>query len=265
MKFRVLGSLFLSSTLLLGACGNGGDNSAKKEDTKSSSQVVKDLQSNAKDVKSYHTDNKIDVSAKGEQSQKVKVGMDVDEKETAKLQMDQADQKMTIYVQGKKMVAKANGQWIDLSSQVENMDIDSSLKQLNYEKYAKTLKPFEDAKAKKVDDGYELTYKIKNKEDFTKLANASGNKDQLKQFKSQVDKITGNAVLKVNKDNQIKSYKLNAKLTKDDKTANMKTDVTYNKINKVDEIKLPDEAKNAKKIEDMQKDSSSESSSQQAS
>ncbi|MCJ0934662.1 hypothetical protein MTW76_06635 [Mammaliicoccus sciuri] len=267
MKYRILGSLFLSSTLILAACGNGSDSSdsdtksEKKDDTKSSSQVVKDLQNNAKDVKSYHTDNKIEVSAKGEDSQTVEVGMDVDEKETAKLDMDQAGQKMSIYVQGDKMIAKVDDQWVDLSSQVENMNIDSSLDQLNYEKYAKTLSAFKDAKAKKVDDGYELTYDIKNKEDFTKLANASGNKDQLEQFESQVDKVKGNAILKVNKDNQIDSYKLNAKLTKDDETANMKTNVTYNKLNEIDEIKIPDEAKDAKKIEDLQGGSSSSSSS----
>ncbi|MEB7724604.1 MULTISPECIES: DUF6612 family protein [Mammaliicoccus] len=267
MKFRVLGSLFLSSSLILAACGNGSDSSdsdtksEKKEEKKSSSQVVKDLQSNAKDVKSYHTDNEIKVSAKDQESQTVKVGMDVDEKETAKLAMDQAGQKMTIYVQGKKMIAKVDDQWVDLSSQVEDMNIDSSLEQLNYEKYAKTLNSFKDSKAKKVDDGYELTYDIKNKEDFTKLANASGNKDQLKQFESEVDKVSGKAVLKVNKDNEIDSYKLDAKLTKDDETANMETNVTYDKINEVKEIKIPDEAKDAKKIEDLQGGSSSSSSS----
>ncbi|MBW0763916.1 hypothetical protein MXL97_00255 [Mammaliicoccus fleurettii] len=267
MKFRVLGSLFLSSSLILAACGNESDSSdsdtksEKKEEKKSSSQVVKDLQSNAKDVKSYHTDNEIKVSAKDQESQTVKVGMDVDEKETAKLAMDQAGQKMTIYVQGKKMIAKVDDQWVDLSSQVEDMNIDSSLEQLNYEKYAKTLNSFKDSKAKKVDDGYELTYDIKNKEDFTKLANASGNKDQLKQFESEVDKVSGKAVLKVNKDNEIDSYKLDAKLTKDDETANMETNVTYDKINEVKEIKIPDEAKDAKKIEDLQGGSSSSSSS----
>lgn len=267
MKFRVLGSLFLSSSLILAACGNESDSSdsdtksEKKEEKKSSSQVVKDLQSNAKDVKSYHTDNEIKVSAKDQESQTVKVGMDVDEKETAKLAMDQAGQKMTIYVQGKKMIAKVDDQWVDLSSQVEDMNIDSSLEQLNYEKYAKTLNSFKDSKAKKVDDGYELTYDIKNKEDFTKLANASGNKDQLKQFESEVDKVSGKAVLKVNIDNEIDSYKLDAKLTKDDETANMETNVTYDKINEVKEIKIPDEAKDAKKIEDLQGGSSSSSSS----
>lgn len=267
MKFRVLGSLFLSSSLILAACGNGSDSSdsdtksEKKEEKKSSSQVVKDLQSNAKDVKSYHTDNEIKVSAKDQESQTVKVGMDVDEKETAKLAMDQAGQKMTIYVQGKKMIAKVDDQWVDLSSQVKDMNIDSSLEQLNYEKYAKTLNSFKDSKAKKVDGGYELTYDIKNKEDFTKLANASGNKDQLKQFESEVDKVSGKAVLKVNKDNEIDSYKLDAKLTKDDETANMETNVTYDKINEVKEIKIPDEAKDAKKIEDLQGGSSSSSSS----
>lgn len=264
MKFRILGSLFLSSSLILAACGNGSDSdnkSEKKEETKSSSQVVKDLQSNAKDVKSYHTDNKIKVSAKDQEGQAVKVGMDVDEKNTAKLNMDQESQKMTIYVQGKKMLAKVDDQWVDLSSQIENMNIDSSLDQLNYEKYAKTLSAFKDAKAKKVDDGYELTYNIKNKEDFTKLANASGNKDQLKQFESEVDKVSGKAILKVNKDSEIDSYKLNAKLTKDDETANMKTNVTYDKLNDIDEIKIPDEAKDAKKIEDLQGGSSNSPSS----
>ncbi|HAL09470.1 MAG TPA: hypothetical protein DCO67_05800 [Staphylococcus sp.] len=264
MKFRILGSLFLSSSLILAACGNGSDSdnkSEKKEETKSSSQVVKDLQSNAKDVKSYHTDNKIKVSAKDQEGQAVKVGMDVDEKNTAKLNMDQKGQKMTIYVQGKKMLAKVDDQWVDLSSQIENMNIDSSLDQLNYEKYAKTLSAFKDAKAKKVDDGYELTYNIKNKEDFTKLANASGNKDQLKQFESEVDKVSGKAILKVNKDSEIDSYKLNAKLTKDDETANMKTNVTYDKLNDIDEIKIPDEAKDAKKIEDLQGGSSNSPSS----
>ncbi|WP_323707231.1 DUF6612 family protein [Mammaliicoccus vitulinus] len=264
MKFRILGSLFLSSSLILAACGNGSDSdnkSEKKEETKSSSQVVKDLQSNAKDVKSYHTDNNIKVSAKDQEGQAVKVGMDVDEKNTAKLITDQAGQKMTIYVQGKKMLAKVDDQWVDLSSQIENMNIDSSLDQLNYEKYAKTLSAFKDAKAKKVDDGYELTYNIKNKEDFTKLANASGNKDQLKQFESEVDKVSGKAILKVNKDSEIDSYKLNAKLTKDDETANMKTNVTYDKLNDIDEIKIPDEAKDAKKIEDLQGGSSNSPSS----
>lgn len=262
MKFRVLGSVFLSSTLLLTACG-GGTSDKSSSDTKSSSQVVKDLQSNAKDVKSYHTDNNIKVSAKGEDSQTVKVGMDVDKKQTAKLSMDQSGQAMTIYVQGKKMIAKVQDQWVDLSSQVKNMNIDNSLDQLNYAKYAKTLNAFKDAKSKKVDNGYELTYKIKNKKDFTKLANASGNKEQLKSFEKQVDKVNGNAVLKVNKDNEISSYKLNAKLTKDKKSVNMKTNVTYNKLNKVKDIKIPEEAKNAKKIEDMQQDSSSSSKSSQ--
>ena len=51
------------------------------------------------------------------------------------------------------------------------------------------------------------------------------------------------------------------KLTKDDETADMKTNVTYNKLNKIDEIKIPDEAKDAKKIEDLQGGSSSSSSS----
>ncbi|WP_239745030.1 DUF6612 family protein [Mammaliicoccus sp. O-M54] len=67
--------------------------------------------------------------------------------------------------------------------------------------------------------------------------------------------------MKVNKDNHIDSYKLNAKLTKDDETADMKTNVTYNKLNEIDEIKIPDEAKDAKKIEDLQGGSSSSSSS----
>lgn len=264
MNFKVLGSLFLSSTLLLAACGNdeGSKNETKteqKDKEKSASDVIKDLQADAKDVKSYHTDNNIEVSPEGQEGQKVKVGMDVDEKDNAKLDMDQAGQEMTIYVQGEKMIAKTQGQWIDLSSQVKNMDIDSSLDQLNYEKYAKTLKSFEDAKAKKVDDGYELTYDIKNKDDFTKLANASGNKEQLKQFESQVDDVKGSAVLKVNKDNQIDSYKLDAKLTKDDEKADIKTQVKYDKINEVKEIKLPDEAKDAKKIEDLQGGSSSSS------
>ena len=89
--------------------------------------------------------------------------MDVDEKETAKLDMDQAGQKMSIYVQGDKMIAKVDDQWVDLSSQVENMNIDSSLNQLNYEKYAKTLSAFKDAKAKKLtmDMNLHMTSKTK--------------------------------------------------------------------------------------------------------
>ncbi|WP_210618576.1 DUF6612 family protein [Mammaliicoccus lentus] len=270
MKFRVLGSLFLSSSLLLAACGNSGDDDSgkkteKKEETKSASQVISDLQDNAKDVKSYHTDNAIAMKPKDGESQKVKVGMDVDEKETAKLVTNQAGQEMTIYVQGKKMVAKANDQWIDLSSQVDNMDIDSSLDQLNYEKYVKSLDGFKDAKAKKVDDGYELKYNIKNKEDFKKLASSSGNKDQLEQFEDQIDDVSGDAVLKVNKDNEIESYILDSKLKKDKDTANIKTKVTYDKINDIDEIKIPDEAKDAKKIEDLQKDNSSNQKSSESS
>ncbi|WP_323704514.1 DUF6612 family protein [Mammaliicoccus sp. Dog046] len=251
MKLRILGSIFLSSTLLLAACGN---------DEKSSSDVVKDLQSDAKKVESYHTDNQVEIAPKGQEAQKVKIGMDVDKKQTAKLDMDQAGQKMQIYVQGKKMLAQTQGQWIDLSSEVKNMDIDSSLDQLNYEKYAKSLSAFKDAESKKVDNGYQLTYNIKDKKDFTKLANASGNKKQLQQFEKQIDKVSGKAVLNVNKKNQISSYKLNAKLSKGKQSANLKSNIKYTKLNKVDEIKIPDEAKKAKKIEDIQKGASNKAS-----
>ncbi|WP_415364421.1 hypothetical protein L1F34_001052 [Mammaliicoccus lentus] len=73
MKFRVLGSLFLSSSLLLAACGNSGDDDSgkkteKKEETKSASQVISDLQDNAKDVNSYHTDNAIAMKPKDGES-----------------------------------------------------------------------------------------------------------------------------------------------------------------------------------------------------
>lgn len=286
MKSKQLLSLLLGSTLIFTACGQ---DTKKTEDTKSeekkaetsteskSSETasenkateVKDAealvikaQEKGKTIKSYHAN--LDTQLKsGSDTSNVKMEMSVDDANKTKISTDMQNRSMDMYIFDKKVIITQDGQnYIDATSVMEDQ-VKNQLDQLDYNSALKTLDAYKDGEFKSVDNGYEITKSFKGLDEYKKLSEATDSEDAVKALEGKLKDIDGKATITFDRDLMMTKTITDINMTVKDKKMNTKTTATYDKYNQVKAIEIPEGAKNAQSIEELQK--SEETSTEKAS
>ncbi|UTH01809.1 hypothetical protein KFV05_08800 [Macrococcoides canis] len=282
MKSRLL-PLLLGSTLIFAACGQ---EEKQTEDTKteekateekttetasektshSSSSKIKDaetlvakVQEKGKDIDSYNASLITDVKL-NDKEDKMKMEMVVDNNNNVKITREYQDQIADIYVFNDKIiVTKDDKTFINATNDLDKYE-KKQIKELDYNSVLKTLNAYKDSNFELVDDGYKLTKKINNKKELLELNKKTGSASS---FKDKISDAKGTVTFHFDKD-FILRYSLNKlDINVDGKKMSTKTEVKYDQYNQVKAIEIPEGAKNAQSIEELQK--SQETSTEKAS
>ncbi|TDM29836.1 hypothetical protein ETI03_09605 [Macrococcoides canis] len=283
MKSRLL-PLLLGSTLIFAACGQDekqtedtkteekateekttetASETKSTESTESASEsdasevkdaksLVEKAQEKGKGIKSYHAN--LDTQLKsGSDTNNVKMEMSVDDADKTKISTDMQNQSMDMYIFDKKVIITQDGQnYIDATSVMEDQ-VKNQLDQLDYNSALKTLDAYKDGEFKAVDNGYEITKSFKGLEEYKKLSEATGSEDAVKALEGQLKDIEGKATITFDKDLMMSKTITDINMTVKDKKMNTKTTATYDQYNQVKAIEIPEGAKNAQSIEELQK------------
>lgn len=283
MKSKHLLSALLGTTLIFAACGNdeadktedkaktesttkSESDTSKKEDSKStdkqektssevkeSADLIDKAKDAGKDIKSYHAKLDTTMTSDGKDNE-VNMDMNVDETGNTKIATKSMGQNMDMFIFDKKVVMAPDGkQYIDVTKAM-GAQVKKQLEQLDYQAALKTLDAYKDAEFKKTADGYSLTKSFKNLDEYKKIAEQTGSKELIDSVQKQLKAVKGQAVINFDKDFMMKSTNTDIEMTIKDKKISTKTLANYDKYNEVKPIAIPEEAKNAKSLEAVQKE-----------
>ncbi|WP_414046002.1 DUF6612 family protein [Macrococcus equi] len=281
MKSKHLLSALLGTTLIFAACGNDAADKSedkaktetqtqdtKNDDTKTteskntsksseavkaSADVIDKAKAAGKDIKSYHAKLDTQMKLDGKEN-KVNMDMNVDENDTTHITTEAMGQKMNMFIFDKKVVMSPdNKTFMDVTKAMGD-EVKKQLEQLDYATALNSLDGYKDAEFKKTADGYSLTKKFKNLEEYKKIAEQTGSQDLLSSVEKQVKSVNGEAVINFDKDYMMKTTETKVNMTIKDKKVSTETIATYDKYNKVTPITVPEGAKSAKPVEQMQKE-----------
>lgn len=283
MKSKHLLSALLGTTLIFAACGNdeadktedkaktesttkSESDTSKKEDSKStdkqekassevkeSADLIDKAKDAGKDIKSYHAKLDTTMTSDGKDNE-VNMDMNVDETGNTKIATKSMGQNMDMFIFDKKVVMAPDGkQYIDVTKAM-GTQVKKQLEQLDYQAALKTLDAYKDAEFKKTADGYSLTKSFKNLDEYKKIAEQTGSKELVDSVQKQLKAVKGQAVINFDKDFMMKSTNTDIEMTIKDKKISTKTLANYDKYNEVKPIAIPEEAKNAKSLEAVQKE-----------
>lgn len=283
MKSKHLLSALLGTTLIFAACGNdeadktedkaktesttkSESDTSTKEDSKStdkqekassevkeSADLIDKAKDAGKDIKSYHAKLDTTMTSDGKDNE-VNMDMNVDETGNTKIATKSMGQNMDMFIFDKKVVMAPDGkQYIDVTKAM-GAQVKKQLEQLDYQAALKTLDAYKDAEFKKTADGYSLTKSFKNLDEYKKIAEQTGSKELVDSVQKQLKAVKGQAVINFDKDFMMKSTNTDIEMTIKDKKISTKTLANYDKYNEVKPIAIPEEAKNAKSLEAVQKE-----------
>ncbi|MCU7558212.1 DUF6612 family protein [Macrococcus capreoli] len=289
MKSKHLLSALLGTTLIFAACGNDAANkteekaktetqtkenqksadtksteskesTSKDTTTKDSTSEVKasaDLISKAKDagkdIKSYHSSLSATMESDGSKKD-VKMELNSDKNNNKRIDNNTENQETTLYLFDNKIVANQDGkQFIDVTKVMGN-EVNKQIDQVDYSSYVKSLEIFKNAPFKKTNDGYTITLTYKNLDDYKEIAKQAGSNELVKSIEKQLQSIKGTETIYLDKNYYVKSAKRNVEMKVKDRTIKSLTSITYDNFNKVKDIEIPNEVKNAKSFEDFQKE-----------
>lgn len=289
MKSKHLLSALLGTTLIFAACGNDEadktEDKAKTESTtksesdtstkenskatdkkeestdkasgegevKASADLIDKAKDAGKDIKSYHAKLDTTMTSDGKDNE-VNMDMNVDETGKTKIATKSMGQNMDMFIFDKKVIMAPDGkQYIDVTKAM-GAQVKKQLEQLDYQAALKTLDAYKDAEFKKTADGYSLTKSFKNLDEYKKIAEQTGSKELVDSVQKQLKAVKGQAVINFDKDFMMKSTNTDIEMTIKDKKISTKTLANYDKYNEVKPIAIPEEAKNAKSLEAVQKE-----------
>ncbi|MCE4956418.1 DUF6612 family protein [Macrococcoides caseolyticum] len=289
MKSKQLLSVLLGSTLIFAACGNGNDaektedkakteteaKDKKNEDTKStenkestskekaseentsevkeSVEVIDKAKEAGKDIKSYHAVLDASMESDG-QSNNISMVFDQDNKGTTKVENDADQQLSNLYIFNNKVVANQNDQqYLDVTKQM-GKEVNKQIDQINYNSFVNSLDTFKNAVYNKTKDGYSLTMSYSNIDEYKNLLKENGSENLIKSIEKQLKDIKGKETIYFDKNYLVKSSKRESTTKINDKEIKSVTEIKYDKFNKVSDITIPEEVKNAKTFEAYQKE-----------
>ncbi|WP_414050413.1 DUF6612 family protein [Macrococcus animalis] len=228
------------------------DTSSEGE-VKESVELIEKAKDAGKDIKSYHA--KLDTTMKADNNDTtVNMDMNVDDTGTTQIMTETMGQKMEMYIFDKKVVMSPDGKTFMDVTKAMGSQVQKQLEQLDYATALNSLDGYKDAEYKKTADGFSLTKKFKNLDEYKKIAEQTGSQELISSVEKQVKDVKGEAVIIFDKDYMMKTTETKVDMTIKDKTIATETIANYDKYGKVAAISVPNGAKSAKPIEQVQKE-----------
>lgn len=288
MKSKHLLSALLGTTLIFAACGNDSadktEDKAKTEATKSNTDnqtteeaktteskettsetadttkenkdavdLIEKAKDAGKDTKSYHAVLDTTMTADGKDTT-VNMDMNVDDKGTTQITTESMGQKMDMYIFDKKVVMSPDSKTFMDVTKAMGARVQKQLEQLDYATALNSLDGYKDAEFKETADGYSLTKKFKNLEEYKKIAEQTGSQELISSIEKQVEDVKGEAVINFDKDYMMKTTETKVDMTIKDKKIATETKANYDNYDRVPAITVPAAAKSAKPLEEVQKE-----------
>ncbi len=250
MKTQLL-TILLASSLVMTACSNDkepidqSETTIKVTDTKS---LIKAAKSVSKDVTSYSSKYKNEIDNDKETSI-VDFRMMTDEQNNQKISIKNNAEDATFYVYDKKTIIKQDDQWLDASTYVGTQMI-SQTEPLLYNSQFKLIDQLDTATYKE-GDGYTLTETFDDYEKYKALfGNTKENKQVITELEKEYPDISGKITVTFNEAKQIDHISNQLTLKNDQSTVVNNAVTTFDKINEIKKLDIPEAVKAAKSIEE---------------
>lgn len=222
-------------------------------EVKESADLIKKAKDAGKDIKSYHA--KLDTTMKADGNDNtVTMDMNVDDQDTTHITTESMGQKMNMYIFDKKVVMSPDGKTYMDVTKAMGKQVQKQLEQLDYATALNALDGYKDAEYKETADGFSLTKKFKNLEEYKKIAEQTGSQELISSVEKQIKDVKGEAVINFDKDFMMKTTETKLDMKIKDKTIATETKANYNQYGKVAAITVPAGAKSAKPLEEVQKE-----------
>ena len=242
--------LMMALFLVLTAC-NQQQNTKNNKEIKINNAVslIQASDDKQRDVKSYSADYTNTVHD-GSKEIKTDYKKTEDSNHTQHVQLKEQQDELEFYVYNKKTVINQNGQWMDVSN-VTGSQLLNLVEPTHYPSQFQMIRQLKSADYRKTNNGYVLSQKINNYDDYRKLfGDIKKNNEAIDDLEKAYPEVNGQIQVDINKDlyvtqvvNQLNLKNGNKKLSNDITTS-------FNKINEIKSIKVPTGVKKAKKLED---------------
>ncbi|TDM39685.1 hypothetical protein ETI06_04065 [Macrococcoides goetzii] len=288
MNSKHLLSALLSTTLIFTACGNDSadktEDKANTEATKSNTDnqtteeaktteskettsetadttkenkdavdLIEKAKDAGKDIKSYHSSLSAAMESDGTKNNAM-IDVASDANNIIKVENTNDNQKSLMYLFDDKVIVNQDGkQFIDVTK-IMGKEVKKQIEQVEYKSFVNSLDIYKNAQYKETKNGYSLTMTYKNIEDYKKVAKDIGADDLVKSIENQLKDIKGSETIYFDKNHLVKSSKRDIEMTIKDKVIKNITDISYDNFNKIENINIPAEVKNAKTYEQYQKE-----------
>ncbi|UTH13244.1 hypothetical protein [Macrococcus equipercicus] len=249
MKKQLLATL-LASTVVMTACGHDKETTNKTDHTNkvtNTTSLIKAAKAAAKNVNSYASTYKNNINDGSNQSV-IDFGLMIDEQHNQKVTIKDNKESTVFYVYDKKTVLKQNNQWIDASTYVGSQMV-SQTEPLLYNSQFKLIDQLKGAKYEK-NNGYTLTETFSDYKKYKALfGNTTENRKAINALEKKYPGIQGSIIVMFNKDKQIEDITNKLTLTNDNTTVSNNAVTTFDKINELKKLDIPDAVKQAESIQ----------------